>query len=72
MAGSLSHIVAEDGSFRFDLLDNMGDCYEALEECFDIIGVLVNGDGDALNAVCAQLNYPAVDAAPIPGRRTER
>ncbi len=37
MAGSYKHLVAEDGTFTFDLIENMGDAYEACEECFDKI-----------------------------------
>jgi hypothetical protein len=34
MAGSIKHVTAEDGSFTFDLIDNMGDAYEACAELF--------------------------------------
>ena len=38
MAGSYNHIVDEHNNFiGTDLLDNMGDAYEALEECYKII-----------------------------------
>ncbi len=37
MAGSYNHLVAEDGSFSMELIENMGDAHEALEECFEII-----------------------------------
>lgn len=37
MAGSYRHLVGRDGKFTFDLIDNLGDAYEACEECFDII-----------------------------------
>lgn len=40
MAGSYSHLVAEDGSFRFDLIDNMGDAHEACEDSFNKIADL--------------------------------
>lgn len=44
MAGSYSHITNEDGSFRgIDLIDNMGDAYEALEECYGMIQWLGRG-----------------------------
>lgn len=38
MAGSYDHICDDDGSFRMDLIENMGDAHEALEECHGIIG----------------------------------
>lgn len=42
MAGSYNHLVGEDGKFTFDLIENMGDAYEACEECFDIIKKLTS------------------------------
>lgn len=45
MAGSYKHIVNPDGSFRgTDLIDNLGDAYEALEECHLMIEHLTNGN----------------------------
>ena len=35
MAGSIRHVTDKDGEFTFDLIDNMGDAYEACEELFD-------------------------------------
>ena len=67
MAGSLNHIVAEDGSFSFDLIENLGDAYEALEECHQIIAFLLPyagralGNTDATGALSEalhQLDYP--------------
>lgn len=44
MAGSYHHIINNDGSFRgTELIDNLGDAYEALEECYDMIQWLTNG-----------------------------
>lgn len=37
MAGSYAHLIDDDGSFRMDLIENLGDAHEALEECFFII-----------------------------------
>jgi hypothetical protein len=38
MAGSLMHLInKETGEFQFDLIDNMGDAYEACEDCVKII-----------------------------------
>jgi hypothetical protein len=76
MAGSLNHMIAEDGSFDFDLIENMGDAHEACEECFDIIAALLelmpNADA-ALKAACARANAPEPAAVPRFGtRRPER
>lgn len=41
MAGSYRHVTDADGSFRgIDLIDNLGDAYEALEEMHAMIGWL--------------------------------
>ena len=32
MAGSWQHCCNDDGSFRFDLIENMGDAHEACEQ----------------------------------------
>ena len=67
MAGSLNHIVEEDGSFTMDHLDHMGDAHEALEECHQIIAWLLPYAGRALDTSDAtgalteclhQLGYP--------------
>ena len=66
MAGSLNHIVDEQGRFRIDLLDSAKDRVEALEECFDIISVLCGGGTD--NERMTRLADACVRAkAPIPG-----
>ena len=49
MAGSYHHCiqVLRDGTYRFrgvELLDNLGDAYQALEEMFDMIEHLSGGD----------------------------
>jgi hypothetical protein len=45
MGGSYQHIVNDDGSFRgTDLIDNLGDAYEALQQCYDMIQHLTGGD----------------------------
>ncbi len=58
MAGSLNHIIDEDGTFQMDLIENLGDAHEALEECFHVIRVLVGGDMDLVSAACDELNFP--------------
>ena len=45
MAGSYRHITKSDGSFRgVDLIENLGDAFEALEECHEMIQCLTGGD----------------------------
>lgn len=45
MAGSYRHCVSDDGEFRgTELIDNLGDAYEALEEMYDMIQQLSGGD----------------------------
>ena len=45
MAGSWKHLLRNDGTFRgIELLDNLGDAYEALEECYGMILWLAGGD----------------------------
>jgi len=61
MAGSLSHIVGDDGRFSMDTIDNLGDAHEALEECFDIILELSKGDMVYLNAVLRKVNAVELD-----------
>lgn len=53
MAGSYNHIVDEDGKFRGTaLIDNLGDAYEALEECYRMIQVLADGDKERIAWAC--------------------
>jgi hypothetical protein len=75
MAGSLNHMIAEDGSFDFDLIENLGDAHEACEECFDIIAALLElmpNPQAALKAACARANAPEPSALPVFGRRQEK
>lgn len=58
MAGSLNHIIDEDGSFKMTSIDNLGDASEALEECFHIIYELAGGDMSKVSAACNKLKYP--------------
>lgn len=71
MAGSLNHLVTEDGAFTFDLIDNLGDAHEACEECFDIIAHLVNGDVGRLRAACEAVRAPVPEAVPVQGKRVD-
>ena len=69
MAGSLRHIVDEDGHFTTALLDA---CYrdsaEALRECFNIIRVLSVGDRKKVNRACKRLGYLGIDVGMKAGR----
>ena len=49
MAGSYKHIVDESGEFiGTDLLGNLGDAYEALEECYYMIQYLAKYDEEKI------------------------
>jgi hypothetical protein len=61
MAGSLSHIVGDDGCFTMDLIENLGDAHEALEECFSIIRYMSGGDHRLIEDACRDLGYPVCD-----------
>ena len=50
MAGSYNHCRNEDGSFSFDLIENMGDAWEACEMMFFMIGWLAHGDQGQIKA----------------------
>lgn len=61
MAGSLNHIIREDGKFTMDLIENLGDAHEALEECFTIIHALSDGGAKhIINIVCDDNKYPTI------------
>ena len=62
MAGSLSHIVDDEtGEFRMDLIENLGDAYEALEECFHLIRTMTGGKKKEVNEYCRALKYPTIE-----------
>lgn len=45
MAGSYNHITNDEGQFiGASLLENLGDAYEAIEECYGMIWWLAKGD----------------------------
>ncbi len=58
MAGSLNHIVGSDGKFKMDTIENLGDAWEALEECFELILHLAKGDTKIVSRACEALGYP--------------
>ena len=79
MAGSFRHIVDQNGAFTMRYIENMGDAHEALEECFDIIGELLDTgvsnidrchDTEGwLKAACRHLKYLMPRNLPRPGKR---
>ena len=81
MAGSLSHIVDKNGAFTMDCIENLGDAHDALEECFDVIAVLlttgisnIDRDHDTemwFTEVCQRAKAICPEVLPITGRRSE-
>lgn len=74
MAGSLNHIIDDDGSFTMEHIENMGDAHEALEECHAIIAWLLaasSGRGGAaaakfnLDMACEAVNAPKPKTLPV-------
>ena len=43
-----------------DGIENLGDAYEALDECFKIIYSLTGGSKKAIDAVCHDLGFPCI------------
>ena len=72
MAGSYGHIVGKDGGFRgVDLIDNLGDAYEALEECYGMIWWLAQQQGGNPTEAIGQAEEHYKDGlAMSPTRRT--
>lgn len=61
MAGSLNHVVdPTSGQFRMEHIENLGDAYEALEECFHLILLLTGGKKGRVNKYLRKLNYPTI------------
>lgn len=58
MAGSLNHIVNDDGTFVMQHIENLGDAREALEECHQIIAALVKDTPDRLSDICSAMSFP--------------
>lgn len=73
MAGSLNHIVAGDGSFTMDHIDNMSDAQEALAECHQVIAYLDErlAPGE-LNRILEQLGHPVLHGERQEGIRRPR
>jgi hypothetical protein len=70
MAGSLAHIVDKNGAFWMSLIENMGDAHEALQECFDIIALLLATgiSTDEFAKICDQAKAPVPKHIPVFGR----
>ena len=68
MAGSYRHIVDADNNFRgINLIDNLGDAHEALEECYDMIQWLAQGDK---HRICEAWKFGHIEVR-NPGRVSE-
>lgn len=66
MAGSLNHIINnKTGGFTMSTIGNMGDAYEALEECYDIIAVLIQEDIHTLQLACREAGCVIPNAVPM-------
>lgn len=61
MAGSLNHIIDENGCFTMEHIEKMHDAHQALDECFNIIRLLTDGDKSKINQVCRALGYPEIN-----------
>ena len=62
MAGSFDHVCNNDGTFRFDLIENMGDAHEACEAMHALIMELSGGSPAKVRAA-----KDAVQAREMPG-----
>jgi len=60
MAGSLLHIVGDDGKFTMDLLGTMGDACEALDDCYELIVRLTGGKKEIINKHAKPMRMPAL------------
>lgn len=67
MAGSLNHIIDENGCFTMEHIEKMHDAHQALDECFNIIRLLTDGDKSKINQVCRALGYPEINQDMRPG-----
>lgn len=70
MAGSLNHIIDGDGALTLQFVENGR--LEALEECFDLVAVLCDGDLVKLRQACGRLGIPVPATVPLAGKRAYR
>lgn len=55
MAGSYHHLRdADTGLFRFDLIENLHDAYQACAQCFFLIDYLTGNDQARIEAALAE------------------
>ena len=66
MAGSLNHLIDENGEYNEDSIENLGDAYEALDECWRIIVEFTDGDLARLQAVCRRVGAVVPKRLPQP------
>ena len=66
MAGSLNHIVDDNGNFTFDTIENLRDAHEMAEQCFNLICYLSGGDRRKVANACRALSYPVPKAKMVP------
>lgn len=64
MAGSLNHMADKSGHWSTANLENGGDKFEALSECWNVIVELSGGDRERVNEALRKLNYPELASAP--------
>lgn len=70
MAGSLNHVVDDvTGQFKMTSIENLGDAYEALDECFKIIVALSGGQKFVLNPILKSFKFPLTQHGYVPRRR---
>jgi hypothetical protein len=77
MAGSLNHLIDDTGAFKFSTIENMGDAYEACEQCFDVIALLIQElptetRNATLSAILGRAKAPRLKAVPVFGSRRGR
>lgn len=67
MAGSLSHITDDDGTFRMDLIENLGDAQEALEEFHQFVAALAQrwGGDQIVRGLLKDLAFPDPGVLPV-------
>lgn len=55
MSGSFNHIVDDDGTFNPGLLEDFDEAAEALDECYQLIFTLADGDSKNISKACEML-----------------
>jgi hypothetical protein len=68
MAGSLNHMIDDDGRFTMETLEGERDCREALEECHQIIARMLAecvAPENYLREICDELSFPVPRHIPV-------